>query len=54
MGEAKPALSIAFSVADAQGVLLEHESIGPATDTVTVGGAVFSGRWICLLEIFVS
>ena len=35
----KPALSIAFSVADAQEVQSEHESIDPVTDTVTVGGA---------------
>ena len=31
--------SIAFSVADAQEVLSEHESIDLVTDTVTVGGA---------------
>ena len=37
-GETKPALSIAFSVADAQEVLSEYESIYPVTDTVTVGG----------------
>ena len=39
LSEAKPALSIAFSVADAQEVLAEHESIDPVTATVTVGGA---------------
>ena len=38
-GETKPALSIAFSVADAQEVMSEHESINPVTDTGTVGGA---------------
>ena len=39
LSEAKPALSIAFSVADAQEVLAEHESIDPVTGTVTVGDA---------------
>ena len=32
-------MSIAFSITDAQEVLLEHEIIDPATGTVTVGGA---------------
>ena len=39
LGEAKPALSITFSVADAQEVLSEQKSIDSVTDTVTVGGA---------------
>ena len=37
-GVMKPALSIAFSVADAQEVLSEHKSIDPVTVKVTVGG----------------